>query len=193
MFNENGNDLLPDTPPPHNLDQGPDNWTPYDNRLQFKVANFLFCWNQMTARDINFMLYLWAASLAIHNDEPPFSSTTDLYKTIDSTPLGDVTWESFNLQYNGAQPAEGVLSWIQAEYDVWFRDPCALVYNLLSNPDFKSDFDYMPFQEKTTDGVHQFQDFMSGNWAWHQAIGLFYYFFNSMLILIVSGHNSRGS
>jgi hypothetical protein len=147
----------------------------------------------MSAGDINFMLNLWAVSLAIHNDEPPFSNTTDLYKTIDSTPLGDVAWESFSLQYNDVQPAEGVPSWMQAEYDVWFRDSHALVHNLLSNPDFKSDFDYTPFQEKTTNGVHRFQDFMSGNWAWRQAVSLFYYFFNSMLILVVLGHNSRGS
>ncbi|KAF8221283.1 hypothetical protein L208DRAFT_1328845, partial [Tricholoma matsutake] len=172
-----GNDLPPDTPPPpRDSDQGPDNWRPYDNCLQFEVADFLFCQNQMSAGDINCMLNLWAASLAIHNDEPPFSNTTDLYRTIDSTPLGDVAWESFSLQYNGVQPAEGVPSWMQAEYDVWFRDPCALVHNLLSNPDFKSDFDYMPFQEKTTDRVHRFQDFMSGNWAWHQAVNSFYFF-----------------
>jgi Plavaka transposase len=131
----------------------------------------------MSAREINFMLSLWAASLAIHNDGPPFSNATDLYKTIDSTPLGDVAWESFSLLYNGAQPAEGVPSWMEAEYDVWFRAPHALVRNLLSNPDFKSDFDYMPFQEKTTDGIHRFQDFMSGNWAWRQAVSSFYYFF----------------
>jgi hypothetical protein len=24
-----------------------------------------------------------------------------MYNTIDSTPLGDLAWESFNLQYNG--------------------------------------------------------------------------------------------
>jgi Plavaka transposase len=131
----------------------------------------------MSAGDINFMLNLWTASLAIHNDKPPFSNATDLYKTIDSTPLGDVAWQSFSLQYDGMQPVEGVPSWMQAEYDVWFRDPHVLVHNLLSNPDFKSDFDYTPFQETTTDGVHRFQDFMSGNWAWHQAVSLSYYFF----------------
>jgi len=129
---------------------------PYDYRLQFEAADFLFHHNQMSAGDINFILSLWAASLAIHNDRPPFSNTTDLYNTIDSTPLGNVTWESFSLQYNGTQPAGNVLSWMQAEYDVWFRDPHTLVHNLLLNPDFKSDFDYVPFQEYTTDRVHHF-------------------------------------
>ena len=43
--------------------------------------------------------------------------------------------------------------------NVWFQDPRILVHNLLSNPDFKSGFDYAPFQEHTSDGVHHFQNF----------------------------------
>lgn len=108
----NRNELPPDTPPPpRNLDGGPHNWMPYDNRLQFEVTNFLFRRNQMSAGDINFILGLWEASLAVHNDEPPFSNATDLYNTIDSTPLGDLAWESFSLQYNGTQPASNIPSW----------------------------------------------------------------------------------
>lgn len=126
----------------------------------------------MSAGDINILLGLWAASLAVYGDEPPFSKATHLYDTIDSTPLGDVTWESFALQYNGPQPAVNPPPWMQAEYDVWFQDPRTLVHNLLSNPDFKSGFDYVPYQEHAASGAHRFQDFMSGNWAWKQAVGL---------------------
>ena len=107
-------------PPPCNLDKGPNNWAPYDNRLQFEVADFLFCQNQMSAGDINFVLGLWAASLAVHNDEPPFPNATQLYNTIDLSPLDDVSWETFSLQYNGPQPAENTPSWMAVEYDVWF-------------------------------------------------------------------------
>jgi hypothetical protein len=124
----------------------------------------------MSAGDINSILNLWAASLAIHNDTPPFSTAADMYDTIDATPLGDIPWKSFTLLYNGAEPAGDIPSWMQAEYDVCFRDPRTLVHNLLSNPDFKADFDYAPFQERTEDGAHRFQDFMSGNWAWGQAV-----------------------
>jgi hypothetical protein len=175
ICDESGNALPPDIPPaPRDSDKGPNDWTPYDNRLQFEVADFLFRRNQMSAGDINFLLSLWAASLAIHSDEPPFSKATHVYNTIDSTPLGDIPWQSFSLQYNGARPERNVPSWMQAEYDVWFRDPRTLVHNLLSNPDFKSDFDYTPFQERTSDGIHRFQDFMSANWAWNQAVSLHY-------------------
>ena len=67
------------------------------------------------------MLSLWAASLAIHDDEPPFLTATTMYNTIDTISLGDVAWESFSLQYNGVQPAHGnVPSWMEADYNVWF-------------------------------------------------------------------------
>jgi hypothetical protein len=101
ICDESGNDVPSDSLPPHNTDKGPDDWTPYDNCLQFEVADFLFHQNQMSAGDINFLLHLWAASLDIHNDVPPFSKATHLYDAINSTPLGDITWESFTLQYNG--------------------------------------------------------------------------------------------
>ena len=170
-------------PPPCNLDKGPNDWTPYKNRLQFEVADFLFRRNQMSAGDINFILSLWAASLVIHDDEPPFSNATELYGTIDQTPLGDVAWESFSLQYNGLQPAENTPPWMEAEYNVWFRDPHTLVHNLLSNPGFKSSFDYAPYQEHTAEGLHHFQDFMSGNWAWNQVVGLCFSLCGQVLIL----------
>jgi hypothetical protein len=183
---ENGVDIPPDTPPPppppRGSGNGPGDWTPFESRLEFEVADFLFRRNQMSAGDIDLLFGLWGSSLAVHGDGPPFSNATNMYKTIDSIPLGGVAWESFSLNYNGTRPANNVPPWMDAEYDVWFRDPRILVHNLLSNPDFKSDFDYAPFQERTTDGAHRFQDFMSGNWAWAQAVSLRYHLFDLGLI-----------
>lgn len=126
----------------------------------------------MSEPDINVILGLWAASLAPHDETPPFHNAKHMHKNIDSIPLGDVVWEDFSISYNGPKPDGEVPSWMTAEYDVWFRDPRTLVHNLLSNPDFKDEFDYAPFQEHTADGVHLFQDFMSGNWAWNQAVSV---------------------
>jgi hypothetical protein len=137
--------------------------------------------------EISTILELWAACLAITDIEPPFWKATHLYNTIDLTPLGDVTWESFGLQYNGHQPVENTPLWMQAEYDVWFRDPRTVIHNLLSNPDFKSGFDYAPYQEYAA-GVHRFQDFMSGNWAWKQAVGLQYSVGDLVLMPITVGY-----
>ena len=59
---------------------------------------------------------------------------------------------------------------MDAKYDVWSRNPHTLVQNILSNPDFDNKFDYTPLQEHDMDGNHQFKNFMSGNWAWKQAV-----------------------
>jgi len=58
---------------------------------------------------------------------------------------------------------------MDAEFDVWFRDPRTLVHNLLLNPDFDNEFDCAPLQEYDMDGNHRFENFMSGDWAWKQA------------------------
>jgi hypothetical protein len=167
-----GRDIPPETPPPpRESDHGPDDWTPYNSRIEFEIADFIFRSNQMSGGDIDVLLDLWAATLAPHDAEPPFRNHTDLYSTIDSTPLGDVEWESFTTKYNGDMSQEGETPpWMEAQYETWFRDPRQLVKNLLSNPDFKDEFDYSPFHEYDADDNHRFQDFMSGDWAWKQAV-----------------------
>jgi hypothetical protein len=150
------------------------------------MAEFLFTRNQMSAGHIDTLLSLWATSLLKHGDEPPFSNHAELYNTIDSTPLGDVPWEVFNLKYDGALPENEVPSWMTSKYDVWFRDPRSVLRNVLSNPDFDGEFDYAPYQEYDVSGNHRFQDFMSGNWAWKQAVRVLFYhillfFLNNLL------------
>lgn len=159
-----------DPPPPYRPKPSIDDWTPYSSRAEFETAEFLYSHEQMSASNIDTLLNLWAATLAVHNDSPPFSNHTDLYSTIDASPLGDVAWENFSLTYNGVTPADNVPSWMSSEYDVWFRDPLKLVQNLLSNPDFDNEFDYAPLQEYDLDGKHRFQNLMSGDWAWKQAV-----------------------
>ncbi|KAG1875663.1 hypothetical protein F4604DRAFT_1581761, partial [Suillus subluteus] len=115
------------------------NWTPYDSCVAFKMAEFLFTRNQMSAGQIDTLLNLWASTLIKHQDTPPFSSHRDLYNTIDMTPLSGVTWENFLMTYNSVRPAENVPPWMTSTYEVWFRDPHLLIHNMLANPDFDGD------------------------------------------------------
>lgn len=171
ICDENGHDIpLDSPPPPRPSDYGPDNWTPFDGRVEFELADFLYRRNQMSGGDIDHLFNLWGAAAAARGDAPPFKNHTDMYETIDSTPLGDVEWESFTLNYDGPKPGGQVPSWMEADYDVWFRDPRKLIHNMISNPDFNGEFDYAPFQEHDNDGSRRYQDFMSGNWAWRQAV-----------------------
>ncbi|KAG2755597.1 hypothetical protein P692DRAFT_201801024 [Suillus brevipes Sb2] len=170
ICDENSNFLDPSTPPPPYTAQSSNDWTPYRNRLEFKCAEFLYTKNQMSAGDIDKILHLWGVTLAVHNDNPPFADHRDLYKTIDATPLGDVAWQSFSLQYNGDKPSGQCPLWMEQSHEVWFRDPHTVVKNMLANPDFKNSIDYVPYREFEEKGEQRrYKDFMSGDWAWQQA------------------------
>ncbi|KAG1745479.1 uncharacterized protein EDB91DRAFT_1236359 [Suillus paluster] len=160
-------DGAPPTPPPN---KSPDDWTPYRNRVEFETAEFLYMRNQMSAGNINILMDLWAATLLKHNDKPPFADCRDLYKTIDGTPVGDVKWQSFKVQYTGEKPAHNIPPWMDQPYDVWYQDPHEVIWNMLANPEYATEMDYRPYREYSTDtDERQWQDLMSGNWAWNQA------------------------
>ena len=77
-----------------------------------------------------------------------------MYCIIDSVPLGDSPWHSFTACYAGATPESNVPSWMGASYDVWCHNPLDVVWNLLSNLDFKDKSDYVLYRE-----------YDSGHWA----------------------------
>lgn len=134
----------------------------------------------MSAKDIDKLLQLWAATLPDDQD-PPFADHGDLYSTIDATALGDVPWESFSVTYDGDLPEDGpVEAWKQAEYKVYFRDPRLVLHNQLANADFKDESDWAPKQVFDTGGKREYCDFMSGNWAWGQAVCFVLFFCSSL-------------
>jgi len=130
----------------------------------------------MSATNIDTLLDLWGATLYQSGGSPPFANHSDLYDTIDSTLLGGVPWENFSIVYQGAQPqGEGVEvpEWMTSSYEVWFRDPHVLIKNILANPDYKDHVDYAPVQEFGSTGRRQYHNFMSGDWAWKQAVRIY--------------------
>ena len=145
--------------------------------MQFKVMDFLFHCNQMSTGNINLITGLWDTSLVAYNDSPPFKNAKAIYNTINSMPLGNIPWQSFTLNFNGTPP-ENLGSnnksppWMTANYDIWFHDPHLLIQEMIANPEFKGQFDFTPYQEYSMDGQHRFQDFMSGDWAWKQAVSV---------------------
>ncbi|OBZ78312.1 hypothetical protein A0H81_02651 [Grifola frondosa] len=131
---EHGNFLPPNTPPTPPPAPPPDDWSPYDSRLEFQTAELLYMRMQTSAGFIDELMNLWAASLLKHHDTGPYPHHTKLYQKIDSTILGDVKWETFDMSYTGPMPEHNVPGWMKAKYDVWFRDPRAVVRNILANP-----------------------------------------------------------
>ena len=165
-----GNFLPPNTPPPPRRNSNPDDWTPYRNRVEFETAEFLYCRAQMSASNIDTLFDLWASTLLEHNLTPLFANHSDLYGAIDSTPLGDVPWQRSSLRYAREVPDGDVPQWMSLEYEFWFRDPRLIVQNMVSNPDFKNDFDTAPVQIFDDSGSREYKNFMSGDWAWEEAV-----------------------
>ncbi|KAG2029774.1 hypothetical protein BDR03DRAFT_936783 [Suillus americanus] len=164
LFLEDG---APPAPPP---DKSPDDWTPYRDRVEFETAEFLYGHNQMSAGDINILLDLWAMTLLKYDDKLLFADCHNLHRTIDNTPLGDVKWQLFKVRYTGEKPTSNVPPWMDQSHDVWYHDPHEVIQNMLGNPDYEKEMDYRPFREYSADGdKQQWQDFMSGDWAWNQA------------------------
>ena len=171
ICDENGKDLPEGTPPLPHTPQDQDDWTLYRNRLKFDTARHFFSKAQTPASEINNILYLWGLSLVAHQDEPPFADHQDLYETIDSTPIGDAPWKNFGIKYSGSHPTLGdPPSWMDQTYDVWYHDPHTVIKNILSNTDFDGEIDYAPYHDFLEDDSRRYKDFMSGDWAWEQAV-----------------------
>lgn len=197
---ENGFDLPrgypPPPPPPPPVDENgvPQLYYPYKNCEEFELAYFLFKRSQMPGSEIDELMQIWGKTLPPGTD-PPFADHGDLYKTIDATTLGDVPWQSFSVSYSGELPKNGnIPPWMLAEYDVWYRDPKAVLEAQLNNPDFKDDIDYAPFQKYNTNGEREWKDFMSANWSYQQAVRTIFhlrFLFDEISDKII-GHHRRG-
>ncbi|KAF7983491.1 hypothetical protein HWV62_21806 [Athelia sp. TMB] len=167
----NGNFLPPGSPPPPNPDAA-DNWTPFEDEVQFRTADFLYRKVEMSGGDINELMDIWALDKAKSGDPGPFESVSDMYATIDVIKHGDAPWKSFTASYTG-EIRRNTPSWQLANYDVWYRDPEVVIANLLANPDFDNQFDYTPYVELDKQGNRRWSDFMSGNFAWRHSTSIY--------------------
>jgi hypothetical protein len=122
---------------------------------------------------------LWASTTA--DGRAPFHDHQEMVETIDAIHGGDTPWQSFTASYAGAKPPSNIPDWMLKEHTIFFRDPLAVVRNIISNPDFDGQFDYAPYTE-FEDEKQRWTDLMSGKWAWKQAVGSVRIFFHSLLI-----------
>ncbi|KAF8132929.1 hypothetical protein EV363DRAFT_1397839 [Boletus edulis] len=167
----NGVFLLPGAPSNPLKPHPADDWAPFHSRVQFELADFLYTRNQMPVQQIDTLLDIWAESLHEAGGRPLFANHRDLYQTIDAVQQGEEKWESFSVKYTGTMDDnDGLAPWMEDTYDVWYRCPRRTIHNLLANPLLTSNMEYRPYQEYDMQtNERQFQDFMSGDWAWDQA------------------------
>ena len=172
--NIDGSRLADPTKLPPPVTQDDSDWAPFESRLAFETADFFYRVDQMSAAKIDKILELWAESLAVHGDEPPFQNHVELYKAIDAISVGGVPWKSHTFTYEGQKPPSNAPKWMTGEYTIFYRDPRKLFIDMLGNPDFAKDVDYSPLRQYDGKGIRQYENFMSGDWAWKQAVTLFF-------------------
>ena len=166
-----GNFLPPGAPPPPQAMALQGDWTPFDSEVQFRLAELLYLHAEVSAVNINTLLELWAQSLSEADSPAPFKSHQHMHATIDASVLGDVPWQCLAAEFSGA--ADGrTPEWMQTTYDVWYRDPDAVITNMLSNPDFARQFDLRAYIDLDASGEHQWGDFMSGNITWRHSVSV---------------------
>ncbi|EMD34081.1 hypothetical protein CERSUDRAFT_56026, partial [Gelatoporia subvermispora B] len=168
---EHGNFIPEGTLPPPLPERAVDDYAPFEDCIQFETADFIYTDNQMSAGHFKKLNHLWAATSAQKQGQPPFRNTKEMHEIIDNISLGDVRWKTATIWYKltesdrpGPHP-----NWKTQDYKINYRDPHAIVRNLLANHDFDGEFDYTPIRDQTRkDGLRR-RDFMSGDWAWDQA------------------------
>ena len=126
----------------------------------------------MSGANIDLLMNIWDKFTEETDDTSPFRDHKDLYSTIDSGSLGDIPWEHFKATYTGDIPRTGTIpTWMTTPHEVWYRSPRKVIHDLLANTDFNGEFDYTPYREYShDDNKRRWGDFMSGNWAWEQAV-----------------------
>ncbi|KAJ6609407.1 hypothetical protein B0H10DRAFT_2225936 [Mycena sp. CBHHK59/15] len=126
--------FLPDGAPPQPRNTAAaDDWTPFDDKVQFELANFLFRKVQMSSKNIDQLLEMWALSMMKHEDLGPFQDYKEIYETIEATTVVDAPWKC--LQTEPLDPSPDAPVWAWEWYEVWYHDPDVVITNMLDNPD----------------------------------------------------------
>ncbi|KAI0084245.1 hypothetical protein BDY19DRAFT_987574 [Irpex rosettiformis] len=143
---EAGNFLPPNSPPPPRANN-PDDWSPFDSRSSFELAELVFEKAEMSAEEVNQLLRIWAAHEVESGriQSSPFSNHQDLLATIDRI-------ASFNVRYSGE---------VNEHSPAWKRCTYTVLKTTLANTE--------PYEEYIGPQKRRWSNLMSGSWVWDQA------------------------
>jgi hypothetical protein len=162
----NGNFLPPGTPPPPRTMAPPDDWTPFNSEVQFRLADLLYRRAELSATNTNHLLEIWADS---ESSSAPFRSHREILSLIDSCKYGDIEWQCQKISIP-VPVDERAPEWMRTTYEVWYRDPDVVITTMLENADFDGQFDLRPYIELDANGSRRWGNVMSGNIAWRHSV-----------------------
>ena len=64
--------------------------------------------------------------------------------------------------------------WMTRTYELCIRNTCQVLQQQFACPEFKDKIDYTPYRQFNKAGKRIWLNFMSGDWAWKQAVGPMY-------------------
>ena len=97
--------------------------------------------------------------------------------------VGDIGWESFGVVYSGDR-TDCPAPWMDDVYDVWMRDPEAVIAEIVGDGHFQKLMDFIPYREyDSATNTHRWRDFMSGDWAWDEAVRTCLILYSSSMLL----------
>lgn len=169
-------------PPPFQTNDDRTDWSPFSSRAAFELAELVYTKVQMSEKNMDELMEIWAATLVPFGMPPPFATTKDLHSAIDQIDHGNAPWQCFSVSYAGSVPESDVPSWMSVSHPVWFRDPLVLLRNMFKNTEFKGKVDYAPYRD-FEDGTRRWRNFMSGNWSWRMAVRDAFYIYSRHLFL----------
>ncbi|KAI9456212.1 hypothetical protein F5148DRAFT_1323925 [Russula earlei] len=141
-------------------------WHPFDSEVQFNLADLLYRRAELSNSNIDALLDLWARSMG---NPAPFRSFKEMHAMIDSSELGDIPWECLRARFSGdVSVGESIPDWMQTDYEIWYRNPDAVVSTMLNSAAFAGQFDLRPYIDLDADGRRRWSNVMSGNMAWRQ-------------------------
>jgi hypothetical protein len=155
------------SPPPEETTDN--SWAPFRSHDEFELADLLFRRAEMSKSNIDELFQILKTRATGEGGEAPFENCAELYATIDSITEGEVSWDSFTVQYNGPRPEANAPQWMDEKYQVFYRNPHAVIKLMLANKAFDGNFDYTPYRQYEN-GQRVWRDFMSGNFSWKQAV-----------------------
>jgi hypothetical protein len=162
---------------PNQDDSRSHNWAPFDDRIAFDWAHYHYVTLQLLAAKIAEGLDLWSATCLKYSSTigAPWRNAKEMYATIDTIQVGSLPFKSFPFRYTGPKPSLPP-HWMEQEYELNARNVLDVVREQLATPDFKDQFNYVPYKEFNGKGECIWSNMMSGQWAFMQAVCPFSHF-----------------
>ncbi|KAI9432273.1 hypothetical protein H4582DRAFT_1793839, partial [Lactarius indigo] len=141
-------------------------WMPFEDHLAFDWAYYHYVNLQLLAAKIAEGLNLWSATSIKHGTtiSAPWRNAKEMYATIDSIKIGSLPFKAFAFQYTGPKLTVPPC-WMEEVYELNTRDVLDVIQEQLATPDFRGQFNYVPYKEFNGKGERMWSNLMSGQWA----------------------------